>query len=701
MLAFDPTTGTIPFPNDLLRNAETGLVTLPTSGSGGLADLVVQILNTRRGFSTAAPTWMRVYGPPLNASTVTRDNVVVARAASKIGGVKPLADTAYEVEYDEDLHTVFVRYQRPLEPALTDFERVTLLNDPAQMIEGVRAVVVVTDDVRSQPIREELEGVAAWGALPSTPRLEFPEGLPLMPPPVIKLLLANQPLLVGEGEDQVSSVEQLDLATAQQLEPARLAYNALKTGVGLPSPLGLGIGLEDIAMAFGYSPDAPTVPLQQLRALLMARLNLAPTPVDCGGDGCLTGDRYVLDPGPTYTPPGYPADQSWDLSNVAAIQLEGEIRSFNFQAPDGMLLPPDGVMPMDIGVTVFVPKEVAGQCEAPFGVAIAQHGLGGDRLSYALSLANTLAAPEYCLATVAIDAVGHGGLTRGSMPATTLHPRPRPATSGENFLSLNLVANQTNFYQSVLNLVVLAEAIDDGGLQNLFRPTDVDPDGNSVSMTIFRRQAGYVGTSLGSLLGTMFLAVDPQVKTGVLNVPAGFLADALAVDTMGMPLSSVGAGLVAQLMAAGLMPGTFAWEQSVALLQFQLDPYDPINYGLYLQREPPAVPDMPGRAATLNVLAFNPATMTVETTTNFVPQKEILVQRADPDPAWPLGMTERLAATIGVDLTATTFPEAGHSFLISDTDAGRCSRRQVAAWLSSGLRGGAVLPDPLKTPTCL
>jgi hypothetical protein len=161
-------------------------------------------------------------------------------------------------------------------------------------------------------------------------------------------------------------------------------------------------------------------------------------------------------------------------------------------------------------------------------LAVFGHGYGGEMLSNAFLVAGGLARQG--IATVAISVVGHGGGPEGRLlvglgdgrtvtvrvpgrgvdldadgriePTEGLAPPP-----GSPFASLGL---RDGLRQQVVDLMALVRAVK-GGL---------DVDGDGVPDT-GRGSIGYVGHSLGGIYGTLFLAVESQVRVGALVVPGG------------------------------------------------------------------------------------------------------------------------------------------------------------------------------------
>ena len=138
-----------------------------------------------------------------------------------------------------------------------------------------------------------------------------------------------------------------------------------------------------------------------------------------------------------------------------------------------------------------------------------------------------------------------------------------PDPSGGYFINLSsLLTSRDNLRQGVADLMSLRRAA--SGMAGI--------DGTDVS---------FVGQSLGGIVGTVFLAVDPNVLTGVLSVPGGGIARLLD----GSP--TFGPRIRAGLEQAGVIAGTPDYDSFMGAAQTAVDSGDPINFarnGTYLDQ---------------------------------------------------------------------------------------------------------------------
>jgi hypothetical protein len=170
-------------------------------------------------------------------------------------------------------------------------------------------------------------------------------------------------------------------------------------------------------------------------------------------------------------------------------------------------------------------------------VAIFGHGFGDSKNNSPFVVASSMA--QHGIATIAIDVVGHG---RG--PASTLTVNRSVANGGPvTFLAggrgidqnvdtvidstegssaappQGIISSRDGLRQTVVDLMQLTRLIETGGIPGL------DPT-----------RIYYFGQSFGGIYGTKFLAVEPSVRVGVVNVPGGPIADITRLSPVFRPL---------------------------------------------------------------------------------------------------------------------------------------------------------------------
>ena len=658
-IVFDPLNGDIPFPNAFLIDdkgteaPEDDTVDLPIEPRADpLTRSLLEELNTRSGFARMAQGWVTVLGE-LDPESVTyfepsqkmpgadpegRGAIAMAARAGDDLPV-PVEPERIELDYRSDYGKIMLRPQLPLK-------------------QSHQHIVLLTD------------------------RLRGTNGLKAQPTPIFVMLTSPFELY---DEAQGSLVAQLPDESAPGLEAGRKLYAELFTRAELIT----GDTRESIVGAFVFTTDDVTTPMQRARARAMAKLEARETlqiERACEVDASRECDEDLLDnrdaSQDAYNGP-YGDGRARDFSNLQQIQWAGEFRTVDMLREDGNAFASweDIDEETRVGVSLFVPKRVEGQCEPPFRVVISQHGLTSSRLISGLGMANEFAAPETCLATVVLDTVLHGGRSASSQ---TLHPVTKPPTSGDGFLSANFVQSKNFLKQGILDLLVLNRLVRQGALEGLVENTTAagtDPMFDVEEMAV-------VGTSLGGLFATAAAALDPTLNIAVLNVAPGKLTYYLT------EMSTIGEGLLAPLSILGIERGTFVFEQLIAFLQWVGEEVGPAIFASHLIED---------RLRALEYDASSDSYARGER----VPSAEVFMQMALDDEVAPNVSTRQLARILDIDLEPTTF-EAPHAFLIQNDPsepsfkASECGRRQAAFFLRAAIEGSdTTLPPELVAKTCV
>ncbi|MBI4877958.1 MAG: hypothetical protein HY822_25290 [Acidobacteria bacterium] len=167
---------------------------------------------------------------------------------------------------------------------------------------------------------------------------------------------------------------------------------------------------------------------------------------------------------------------------------------------------------------------------AGYPVVIAGHGFGDNRFASPSALASSMAAQG--LAVVAINAVGHGYGPETRLLLRDKTGRTSEVDGGGRSLDFNgdgkiepqegclilsgdaPIGLRDCLRQTVADLMQLVRVLRAGvDLDGDGRP-DLDPD-----------RIYYAGISLGAIYGTMLNAVEPGIRSAVLNVGGGSVAD--------------------------------------------------------------------------------------------------------------------------------------------------------------------------------
>ena len=340
-------------------------------------------------------------------------------------------------------------------------------------------------------------------------------------------------------------------------------------------------------------------------------------------------------------------------------------------------------------------------------VAIFGHGFGDNKNSSPFVVASSLARRG--IATIAITVVGHGGGARGTLIVnrTGATPVVLPAggrgidqdgnttidsTEGVNAAPpQTLISSRDGLRQTVIDLMQLVREIEVG--------MDVDGDGTS---DLDPARISYYGQSFGGIYGVKFLAVEPNVRLGVPNVPGGSITEIAR-------LSPAFRGLVTLSLINRTPP------------LINLPPFA-FNENIPLRNLPPLIDIVPGASAIQLQLEWsewaaesgNPAAYAVHLRTQplaGVPAKDVILQYARGDQTVPnptasaiirAGSLQDRTTAFRNDLAFAadpTFPKNPHTFLtrvpgLAPAGAAAvalAAQDQIAQFFASG---GTTIVDP-------
>jgi pimeloyl-ACP methyl ester carboxylesterase len=290
-------------------------------------------------------------------------------------------------------------------------------------------------------------------------------------------------------------------------------------------------------------------------------------------EGTLTVPYYltapsVEDPTAILTKPWSAANEVGDENNLTRLNTLPAATNSALEIPVLMTAPVD---------TETFP--------APWKTVIFQHGITSNR-TVMLAVADTLAQAGF--ATVAIDMPLHGvdsnsplyqaGKERtfdvdyvtqdGSGNITAQVPDSVVDSSGRHFINLsNLLVTRDNVRQAVADLFALTAAIPaidvDGGGPDL--------DGDNIF---------FVGHSLGAMVGTTFLALEPKVKDAVLAFGGASYAKILDGSAAFSPsiVAGLAAGTGGTVDKNATGAARAAYESFMGVAQIAVDTADPVNF---------------------------------------------------------------------------------------------------------------------------
>jgi len=544
---FDPSTGVLPLPSDLLLSGSGDLtLNIPVADPTDISN-PLNALNALDGWGTVAP-WSATFSETLNPSSVVPGSTVrlfqVQRQLAGIAVTGLDRELTPGVDYVATLSggsTIAIVPLRPLDQLTT-------------------YMAVITDGITD---------TAGNNATPSQ---------------VYFLTKRPNPLVDGNGQ---STDPLLGNATAQALEPLRQLTNAQEAVAAAA-----GVDPEAIILSWSATTQGITPVLLTLRSLIQPLPSqLAPSGLDTsviGGAGAadiligVTTLPYYLD-APTAANPTAPLTTKWEAAPGAypppfdGFGLDPTSTNITFANPIPVTKSLQTV-PMIISLPK-TPMPAAG-----YPVTIFQHGITGNR-SQSLALADTLA--QIGRATIAIDQPLHGITPQSSAAAFYVENTPFGPIANERTFDLDLSNNETGAPGPdgvvdpsgtyTINLTSLLTSRDNSrqASADLMQLTanvslmDIDGDGTPDFDT---GEISFVGQSLGSMVGTSFLAAEPTVDTGVLAVPGGGIIGLL----LGSP--TFGPQILMGLQGVGLEPGTPDFSSFVVAAQTVIDSSDPLNW---------------------------------------------------------------------------------------------------------------------------
>jgi pimeloyl-ACP methyl ester carboxylesterase len=363
-------------------------------------------------------------------------------------------------------------------------------------------------------------------------------------------------LLVDTNGIRDTSGERIDsnqfhdvLHSGQSNDPAETAYRQALLDA-LDQLYATGMPPGEVADASLFTTESATAEMEKIRDQLEAA---TPAPADflLGTNG----ERTVF-PFPDVASISWRRQDSTAPSfTTVAIQLKrlrvvpgaiGTIAYGHYLSPD--YENGDGVIPTvgtltgtpqvqsvnDVYFDLFLP---AGP-EPPGGwpVVVAGHGAGGggkDNGNVPVSVAATLAA--HGLATIAINAVGNGGGPLGTLTVTRTDATSVTLPSGGRNVDRNgngvydhpagslpeglstlptgpdaIVWFRDGFRQTVVDMMQLVREIEVG----------IDLNGDSIP-DLNPSRIYYLGNSQGGIVGTLFTALEPQIRAAVLGAAGG------------------------------------------------------------------------------------------------------------------------------------------------------------------------------------
>jgi Calx-beta domain/Bacterial virulence factor lipase N-terminal len=337
-----------------------------------------------------------------------------------------------------------------------------------------------------------------------------------------------------------------------------------------------GVKPKDVVTASVFTTQSATAVLEKIRDQIHAA---TPESADflLGPDG----ERTVFDLGditgitwqqqtgvnPTvFNPVSLDLSLIRDVSPGAVGSMAfGRYLSPDYEVHSGEYIPPVGTRtgtPVvqgtnEVYFNLFLPS--GPEPEGGWPVAIFGHGASRNKNAEPLPVAATMAA--HGIATVIINVPGNGFGPLGTLTVNQTGADPVTFSAGGRGIDQDgdhiigvregqfatgpqlIVSNRDAQRQTVADLMQLVREFEVGMDVNGDGFRDLDPS-----------RIYYFGQSLGGIIGTIFLAVEPNVRTGALNVPGGPVTEWTRLGPGNRP-TLVGQALAARVPSLINSPG--------------------------------------------------------------------------------------------------------------------------------------------------
>lgn len=144
---------------------------------------------------------------------------------------------------------------------------------------------------------------------------------------------------------------------------------------------------------------------------------------------------------------------------------------------------------------------------------------------------------------------------------------PMYQASGAAFIEIdNLHGTTHHFYQAIADLNTLVRSLHEGDWRAAIGH-DIAPE------------LGYIGQSLGGIIGSVFTSTQPLINRSVLNVPGGNLIPLFQNSPW------FGQHFQKFIDDHGFVPGTQEFDQAMLIAHWLVDPVDPQSFARYLLKE--------------------------------------------------------------------------------------------------------------------
>ena len=585
---FDPSNAVVPFPTNLLLSGTTDLtLNIPVANPANIGDPQVA-LNALDGFSTTAP-WSTSFSTPVSPASLLAGHGGTVRVFEVTltgpgGGVtsvvrelkSPQEFVVALAPSDTTGRTLAIVPTAPLRQ-LTSYMAVLIGNGgelnpaPAPSITDANGNDITPDTTYFLAKRTSALCVNNQSTDPLLPAAQACALEPLR-----QLVNSQEHALdVFDGTNTDTRVALSWVMTTQSITPVMQAVVSRIEQTPAPAAhvVATGLTLHDVVAAL------PAVANVYVGTIALPYYLAAPSAQD---PLAALHSFWHAAPG-AYAPP------------FNAVGLDPTSTNVTFANPL-----PVATSTQNVPLLLSVPNAASGKTKPAAGwpVVIFQHGITRNRTDM-FAIAGTLAAQGF--AVIAIDAPLHGltdktsplyrnQLLTGTPGAALITgertfdldfennttgaqgPDGKIDPSGSYFINLSsLLTSRDNLRQASADLMALTRAIPTISLNSTAPNPTGDFDGSRIE---------FVGQSLGSIIGTSFVAIEPHVNVATLNVPGGGIARLLDASP------AFGPQIHAGLAAAGLTQGTPNYDAFFVAAQTVTDSGDSINFAPFIAANP-------------------------------------------------------------------------------------------------------------------
>jgi hypothetical protein len=251
---------------------------------------------------------------------------------------------------------------------------------------------------------------------------------------------------------------------------------------------------------------------------------------------------------------------------------------------------PPTVIAMDtIPVTFILPSSPMPSNGYP--VIIYGHGLSASR-DQLFSFAEPLTSQGYAI--VGIDMAGHGSRYSPDDVVANMSLQLKmfsgEAQMKDGFGDTTGAAIQFDFFEGFLNVSAARDgirqsALDLSRLTQMLRRPDLDLSAlagpGSATPKLDTTRIAYLGESFGTVVGTLFASIEPEIQLFVLDVPGGGIIDTILPDSA--EIGSLAVPLIENIY--GTQFRLDHWNPLIGLMQAVMDGADPLSYAPHVLRD--------------------------------------------------------------------------------------------------------------------